>query len=179
MSRLQIVGLCVALCVVAVGIGLAVARVFGGGGIVLGKATTLVATAPGRIEAATSAPPATRTAPPTAFPSPIPATAPPTAFPSPIPATATLAALPSPIRATATPAATVAPSPAPAATPLPPPPPTAVAEASYIEYTVQKGDILYTIAQRYNVTITDILAINDIPNPQSLSVGQVIRIPKQ
>jgi LysM repeat protein len=48
----------------------------------------------------------------------------------------------------------------------------------YIEYTVQKGDLLNSIAKRHNVTAKDILAINQINNPDSLTVGQVLRIPK-
>jgi LysM repeat protein len=51
-------------------------------------------------------------------------------------------------------------------------------ESSYIEYTVQKGDLLNSIAKKYNVTTKDILAINRISNADSLTVGQVIRIPK-
>ena len=49
---------------------------------------------------------------------------------------------------------------------------------SYIEYTVQKGDLLNSIAKRYNVTTADILAINQISNADSLTVGQILRIPK-
>ncbi|HEU5015734.1 MAG TPA: LysM domain-containing protein [Roseiflexaceae bacterium] len=51
------------------------------------------------------------------------------------------------------------------------------ATAAYIEYTIQRGDSLKGIAQRYNVTIQQILAMNDIPNPDSLTVGNVIKIP--
>jgi LysM repeat protein len=50
--------------------------------------------------------------------------------------------------------------------------------AAYVEYTVQKGDLLNNIAKKYNVTTKDILAINQIPNADSLAVGQVLRIPK-
>jgi len=50
--------------------------------------------------------------------------------------------------------------------------------AAYIEYTVQKGDLLNNIAKKYNVTTKDILAINEISNADSLTVGQVLRIPK-
>ncbi|MBK9710505.1 MAG: LysM peptidoglycan-binding domain-containing protein [Kouleothrix sp.] len=58
-------------------------------------------------------------------------------------------------------------------------PSTPVASPSYVEYTVQKGDLLYTIALKNDVTIEDILAINQIANPESLTVGQIIRIPKR
>ncbi|HEU5103402.1 MAG TPA: LysM peptidoglycan-binding domain-containing protein [Roseiflexaceae bacterium] len=50
--------------------------------------------------------------------------------------------------------------------------------AEYIEYTVQKGDLLNSIAKKYNVTTKQILAINEISNADSLTVGQVLRIPK-
>jgi LysM repeat protein len=63
---------------------------------------------------------------------------------------------------------------------LPPteaPAPTAAAE--YVEYTVQRGDSLKLIAQRYGVTVRDIIAVNQIPNPDSLNVGSVVRIPKK
>jgi peptidoglycan DL-endopeptidase LytF len=50
--------------------------------------------------------------------------------------------------------------------------------AIYIEYTVQKGDLLNDIAKKYNVTTKAILAINEISNADSLTIGQVLRIPK-
>jgi peptidoglycan DL-endopeptidase LytF len=50
--------------------------------------------------------------------------------------------------------------------------------ATYIEYTVQKGDLLNDIAKKYNVTTKAILAINEISNADSLTIGQVLRIPK-
>jgi LysM repeat protein len=44
-------------------------------------------------------------------------------------------------------------------------------------YTVQPHDTLKGIAARYGVSIASIMAINDIPNPDSLRVGQVLVIP--
>jgi LysM repeat protein len=44
---------------------------------------------------------------------------------------------------------------------------------------VQRGDSLKLIAQRYGVTVRDIIAVNQIPNPDSLNVGSVVRIPKK
>jgi nucleoid-associated protein YgaU len=44
-------------------------------------------------------------------------------------------------------------------------------------YTVQKGDELRNIAAQYGVSIGKIIAANDIPNPDSLRVGQVLKIP--
>ncbi len=59
--------------------------------------------------------------------------------------------------------------------------PAATAEATggFAEYTVQRGDILQAIAKQYGVTVKDIIANNQIANPDSLRVGQVLRIPKK
>jgi LysM repeat protein len=45
-------------------------------------------------------------------------------------------------------------------------------------YTVQRGDELKQIAAQYGVTIWTIINANDIPNPDSLRVGQVLTIPE-
>jgi LysM repeat protein len=96
-------------------------------------------------------------------------------------ATATTAA--SPTRAATTTPAPSATRPAtatPAASPTTASSPTATAEASggeFIEYTVQPGDTLNGIARRYNTTPEAILAVNEIANPESLTVGAVLRIP--
>ena len=44
-------------------------------------------------------------------------------------------------------------------------------------YTVQSGDELRHIAAKYDVSITILLELNDIPNPDSLRIGQVLRLP--
>jgi LysM repeat protein len=44
-------------------------------------------------------------------------------------------------------------------------------------YTVQEGDTLSAIAQRYGVSVNEIVAANDLPNPDVLSIGQAIVIP--
>jgi LysM repeat protein len=44
-------------------------------------------------------------------------------------------------------------------------------------YTVQPGDELKEIAATYHVTVWQIIDANSIPNPDSLKVGQVLRIP--
>jgi LysM repeat protein len=84
---------------------------------------------------------------------------------------------------TAASAPTLAPSQPPAASPEPTVPPTATpalaSDPNYIEYTVQRGDILKDIAQRHGVTIGEIMAVNQIPNPDSLVVASVIRIPRK
>jgi len=69
------------------------------------------------------------------------------------------------------PTATPAPTPAPAAAPA--------KRTTYSEYTVKKGDILFNLAKAHGVTVAEILSINTIKNPDSLMVGEVIRIPKK
>ena len=75
----------------------------------------------------------------------------------------------------------------PTATPKPtavPPtavPPTAAkptAAPANRTYTVQHGDELKNIAAQYGVSIWSIIDSNDIPNPDSLHVGQVLKIPE-
>jgi LysM repeat protein len=67
-----------------------------------------------------------------------------------------------------------APPQAESATPTPAPNPPGPA---YRTYVVQPGDILKQIAARYGVSMASIIAINTIPNADSLRVGQVLTIP--
>jgi LysM repeat protein len=46
-------------------------------------------------------------------------------------------------------------------------------------YTVQTGDTLYDIAQRFGVSVDDLMAANEITDPASLSIGQKLVIPGQ
>lgn len=55
--------------------------------------------------------------------------------------------------------------------------PVAANPGGWLDYTVQPGDLLSTVAQRFGVTPEAILAINTLPNPNSLAVGLTIRIP--
>lgn len=157
MPRNRIFGIYVLLGVVALGAGMLVAQIFGTN-----------ASLPS--DYATQAPVAqasTAVAPPTQLSSSAPTAPPlqpsdsPTAVPAP---TLTPSELP-----TASPAPTVAPTPSP----------EVASDPGFIEYTVQRGDILKEIAQRYDVTVTEIIAVNQIPNPDSLVVASVIRIPKK
>lgn len=47
----------------------------------------------------------------------------------------------------------------------------------YIMHTVQPGDTLWSIAQKYNVTVEELVKFNNLPLPDQLFVGQVIDIP--
>lgn len=62
--------------------------------------------------------------------------------------------------------------PTPTATPqlLPTPTPTG-------RYTVQAGDTLSGIARTFDVSVDELVAANDIDNPNNISVGQELQIP--
>lgn len=49
--------------------------------------------------------------------------------------------------------------------------------ANYYSYVMRPGDTLYSIAHRFNVSVTNILASNPGINPYNLFVGQTICIP--
>ena len=44
-------------------------------------------------------------------------------------------------------------------------------------YTVQTGDNLSSIAVQFNTSVDEIVALNNLANPNALSVGQVLRLP--
>jgi LysM repeat protein len=50
---------------------------------------------------------------------------------------------------------------------------------AYDAYVVRQGDILRVIAAQHSAAISDILAVNAIENPDSVRVGQVLRIPRR
>lgn len=45
------------------------------------------------------------------------------------------------------------------------------------EYQVEQGDTLYKIARDFGVAINDLIASNDIQNPNQLTIGQNLTIP--
>ncbi len=45
-------------------------------------------------------------------------------------------------------------------------------------YTVEKGDNLYAIAQKYNISLTDLLNINGLDKDNYIYPGQEIMVPK-
>jgi LysM repeat protein len=49
--------------------------------------------------------------------------------------------------------------------------------ANVTKYTVQSGDTLSEIARKFDVSVADIVAINDLPNADILSEGQQLLIP--
>lgn len=44
-------------------------------------------------------------------------------------------------------------------------------------YVVKRNDSLYKIAQQYSTTVNDLVEANEIPNPNSLVIGQTLVIP--
>lgn len=56
-------------------------------------------------------------------------------------------------------------------TPLPTP------TLELVEYIVQIGDTLGSIAERFEVSVADIIYVNQLENPDVLSVGQILYIP--
>lgn len=48
---------------------------------------------------------------------------------------------------------------------------------SVVTHTVQSGDNLTRLAQRYDTTVTNIIKYNNLSNPDSLRPGQVLHIP--
>jgi membrane-bound lytic murein transglycosylase D len=45
-------------------------------------------------------------------------------------------------------------------------------------YCVKKGDTLNSIARKYNVSLKELMTCNKIKNPNSLTIGQKIKIPR-
>jgi LysM repeat protein len=66
---------------------------------------------------------------------------------------------------------------APPITPTPTTPATPV-PAGFESYTVQRGDTLFTIAQRYRTTVQAIVDANQLSNPNALQIGDVLLIPQ-
>jgi LysM repeat protein len=64
-------------------------------------------------------------------------------------------------------------------TPVPSPtlPPEAMPTLPPVTYTVKAGDTLSGIADLFGVTVDDIVRANNIADPNSLALGQVLTIP--
>ena len=57
--------------------------------------------------------------------------------------------------------------------------PTPSCPAGTFAYTIRSGDTFFTLAQRFNTTVTAIQNANPNVNPNSLQIGQVICIPRR
>lgn len=62
-------------------------------------------------------------------------------------------------------------------TPDPPDQATTGAPSTHLTHTVAVGETLGILAQRYNTTIAELIALNDLPNPDIIQVGQTIFVP--
>ena len=59
------------------------------------------------------------------------------------------------------------------------PQPTPTPTPQTIRYTVKRGDTLWDIAKRYGTTVSELVRINNIPNPSLIFPGQILIIPVQ
>jgi tetratricopeptide (TPR) repeat protein len=67
------------------------------------------------------------------------------------------------------------PTPVPTATPKPIPSPTPIPTSAL--HTVERGNTLQAIANKYGVSINELIEINGIEDPNELYIGQVLLIP--
>lgn len=51
--------------------------------------------------------------------------------------------------------------------------------ASAVIYVVQKGDTLWSIAKKYNATVSDLMMLNEIENPDKIYPGQKLMVLKR
>ena len=50
-------------------------------------------------------------------------------------------------------------------------------DPGFFEYSLQPQDTLWDLAEQYNISVEDILAVNTDLDPNSLYIGQVIYLP--
>lgn len=65
-----------------------------------------------------------------------------------------------------------------ALTPTPPPTPTPTSTPEAFVYVVQGGDTLGSIASEFGTSLNAIIAVNELEDPNVLSIGQQIEIPQ-
>ena len=54
---------------------------------------------------------------------------------------------------------------------------TPVSSPDYRYYTIRSGDTLWSIAQRYNTSVEELIQINDLRTPNLIYAGQLLKIP--
>jgi hypothetical protein len=55
---------------------------------------------------------------------------------------------------------------------------SAADQVKFIEYKIQKGDTLFNVSQKFNISWTTLSTLNDLKSPFTLKPGQIIKIPK-
>ena len=65
----------------------------------------------------------------------------------------------------------------PAPTPAPTPAPITAPYITYTSYTVQKGDNLWSIANKYGITLSELLKTNNLSTSALINIGDVLKIP--
>lgn len=50
---------------------------------------------------------------------------------------------------------------------------------AFLEYEVKKGDTLFNLSQKYNISWVTLANLNNLKSPFTLKPGQIIQIPKQ
>ena len=58
-------------------------------------------------------------------------------------------------------------------------PTTCIPRNDWFTYTVQRGDTLFSIAQRANSSVAILAAANCLSNPENISAGQVLAVPNE
>lgn len=51
-------------------------------------------------------------------------------------------------------------------------------KATYLDYTIKKGDTLWNLAKKYNTSVDELVKLNNIKNANIIITGQVIKIPR-
>ena len=94
---------------------------------------------------------------------------PPTQAPTTAPSTVVTASIPDPLP----------PNPPPPEPPIPDPPPPDPPrpDGQPLVYTVEQGDTLYAISRKFEVSVDDLIATNNIANPDSIFAGETLVIP--
>jgi LysM repeat protein len=57
--------------------------------------------------------------------------------------------------------------------------PAAQNDMQFISYTVAKGDTLFNISQKFNISWTTLATLNNLKSPFYLKPGQTLKVPKQ
>lgn len=78
---------------------------------------------------------------------------------------------------TPTPTQTPSPTASPTRTAMPTAPPPLTPACTPSAYTIEAGDTLSALAQRFNVTLDELMQENDIDDPDLILVGQELTIP--